>query len=165
MNDEECEEIQIVCGSEESGKSSEAYCPLLKVNEGYSCIKGSEKCEPVQIVCGSEESGKASTNYCPLLKVTDSTKQACVKDGKEEKCILASNCEDVEIGATDIICAKFTFSDKSQKCVKEGDACKAKTICEEGVGESNEQCAKYYVSDISYFIIFLIYLFYYFLII
>ena len=130
-------------------KSSEAYCPLLKVNEGYSCIKGSEKCEPVQIVCGSEESGKASTNYCPLLKVTDSTKQACVKDGKEEKCILASNCEDVEIGATDIICAKFTFSDKSQKCVKEGDACKAKTICEEGVGESNEQCAKYYVSDIT----------------
>ena len=149
LNDGECGEIQIECGKEAEGKFSDTYCPLLKVNDGYSCIKGSEKCEPVQIECGKEAKGNASKDYCRLLKVADSTKQECVKDGKEEKCILASNCEDVEVGATDIICAKFTLTDKSQKCVKEGDSCKVKTICEGAVGESNEQCAKYYVSDIT----------------
>ena len=146
---EKCEPVQIECGKEEDGKFSDTYCPLLKVNDGYSCIKGSEKCELVQIECGKEAKGNASKDYCRLLKVPDPTKQECVKDGKEEKCILASNCEDVEVGATDIICAKFTLTDKSQKCVKEGDSCKVKTICEGAVGESNEQCAKYYVSDIT----------------
>ncbi len=149
LNGEECGEIQIECGNEENGKASEDYCPRLKVNDGYSCIKGTEKCEPVQIECGNEENGKASEDYCPRLKVNDPTKQECVKDGKEEKCILASNCEDVEVGATDIICAKFTLTDISQKCVKEGDSCKVKTICEGAVGENNEQCAKFYVSDIT----------------
>ena len=136
----------IACGEEDEEKSSEVLCPKLGVEEGYKCIKGSKKCEPEQIECGEEESGKASISYCPTLKVNNPSSQECVKDETDNVCIVATNCADVKLGATDDICAKLAVSD-NEKCLKEGNACVVKIKCNGATGASNDDCSAYYVSD------------------
>ena len=141
-----CTTELIACGEEDEGKSSEQLCPKLGVEEGYKCKKGTTKCEPEQIECGREESGKASIAYCQTLKVNNPSSQACVKDETENACIIATNCADVKVGATDDICAKLAVSEK-EKCLKEGNACVVKIKCNGATGASNDDCSAYYVSD------------------
>ena len=144
-----CTPSKITCGQEEDGKSSNAYCKLLDVEEGNECkfIAG-QKCTPTQIECGQQEKGKASPTYCNLLKVEDKTTQACVKDGDKDQCIQASNCDQVTIGATNTICEKLAVTKPGkEKCIVEGDACSIKTICNGAAGTSDNDCKDFYVSD------------------
>lgn len=147
--DNSCTPSKITCGQEEEGKSSENYCQLLDVEEGNECkYTTGQKCTPTQIICGKEEAGKASPTYCNLLKVDNGNTQACVKDGDNDKCIQASNCDQVTIGATNTICEKLAVTKPGeQKCIVEGNACSIKTICNGAAGTSDNDCKDFYVSD------------------
>ena len=113
---------------------------------GYKCIRNEGNCEAEQIICGEEGAGKGSSDLCPLLKVDDEEHKACVKHETEERCIVATNCVDVKVDATDEICAKLSV-DSGKKCLKEGVACVAKTICNEAAGASDDDCKDFWVSD------------------
>ena len=141
-----CESKQINCGEETDNDVNDEYCQKLKVDDGYECIKGSTKCESKQINCGEEGAGKGSSDLCPLLKVDDEENKACVKHETETRCIIATICEDVKVDATDEICAKLSV-DSGKKCLKEGFACVAKTICNEAAGTSDDDCKDFWVSD------------------
>jgi len=141
-----CESKQINCGEETDNDVNDEYCQKLKVDDGYKCIKGSTKCESKQINCGEEGAGKGSSDLCPLLKVDDEEHKACVKHETEARCIVATNCVDVKVDATDEICAKLSV-DSGKKCLKVGVACVAKTICNGAAGTSDDECKDFWVSD------------------
>ena len=113
---------------------------------GYKCIRNEGNCEAEQIICGEEGAGKGSSDLCPLLKVDDEEHKACVKHETEAKCIIAENCEEVKVDATDEICAKLSV-DSGKKCLTEGFACVAKTICNGAAGASDDDCKDFWVSD------------------
>ena len=141
-----CDKQQVECGDETDTDVDNNYCQKLKVDDGYKCIKGSEKCEPEQIMCGAEGDGNGSSELCGLLKVNDAEHQVCVKHETQTKCIIAENCEEVKVDATVEICAKLSV-DSGKKCLKEGFACVAKTICNEAAGTSDDDCKDFWVSD------------------
>ena len=141
-----CDKEQVECGQETDTGVNDNYCQKLKVDDGYKCIKGSEKCEPEQIMCGAEGDGNGSSELCGLLKVNDAEHQVCVKHETQTKCIIAENCEEVKVDATDLICAKLSV-DSGKKCLKEGVACVAKTICNGAAGTSDDVCQNFWVTD------------------
>lgn len=146
--DEGCEEKQL-CLKVVSGdcttfpaKSDENRC-IQRANKGAE----DPFCEETLYQCGQQPAGKASATYCPKLKTTDLTKKVCVKkEGNNDQCIEIANCNEAKIGATDEICEKLVVSD-GKKCIKEGDACVEKTLCDGAEGESDEVCKTFYVSD------------------
>ena len=145
-----CEEKKLCLKVEEADGTCTGF-PAQ--SEEYQCIQRTEKdeedpyCEEILYKCGKQPEGKASATYCPKLSITDSTKKVCVKkEGTNDQCIEIANCKEAKIGATDEICAKLVVSD-GKKCIKEGDACDEKTLCDGAEGESDEVCKTYYVSD------------------
>jgi len=124
-------------------------------SDAYKCEDktppdASQPCKQTQINCLANDliQEKISAEYCPKLKVNTEGKKACVKHETEKKCIEISNCNEAKIGATDEICGSLVVSDsQKKKCIKEGNACVEKTLCNGAEGANDEACKTYYVSD------------------
>lgn len=159
----ECKKLEVadsqnICIKGDSGceeqKSCEHYtnqdendCSNYPTLDGYECIKNDDNnCEKQQINCGQEGDGNGSSYLCRLLKVNDDEHTACVKDEIDPKCIVATNCQDVKLDATDEICEKLHVED-GKKCLKEGDTCVVKTICDGAAGTSDDDCQNFWVTD------------------
>ena len=152
----EVQDSQNICIKGDSGceeqKSCDSYegqtdCSGYPTLDGFECIKNDENnCEKQQINCGQEGDGNGSSYLCKLLKVDDDEHTACVKDETDAKCIVATNCEHVKVDATDDICEKLSV-ENGKKCLKEGVACVAKTICNGATGTSDDDCKDFWVSD------------------
>ena len=124
-------------------------------SDAYKCEvetqeDASKPCKQTQINCLAEDllEEKISAEYCPKLKVNTEGKKACVKHDTDKKCIEISNCNEAKVGATDDICGSLVVSDsQKKKCIKEGNACVEKTLCNGAEGANDEACKTYYVSD------------------
>ena len=143
------------CGAEEDVEEDTIttdHCNTLQVETGQACIPNAKKtnCE-IQKDCDNGLSNSetvensVNANYCNSLTVASG--KVCVPNPQNSKCFIADSCLQVTKFASNEICQNLILDlIDNQVCVKEGERCIIKNLCNGSIPTNEAQCESFATS-------------------